>query len=123
MNYLGIDYGTKRVGLATAVSGVISPLAVIPNDQHLLAEINKIVSQHQIHKIYVGMSEGGFADITKQFVDQLKKVIKLPVETVNEAVSTIEAQQIYRANGGKLKKYRNKIDAVSAAVILNRLSV
>lgn len=123
MNYLGIDYGTKRIGLAVAVNGIISPLTVIPNNKATFTAIRQIVVAHQIHRVYVGISEGNFAALTKQFARQLAGVLQLPVETIEESVSTIEADQIYRANRGKLKNYRHRIDAVSAAVILNRLSI
>ncbi len=123
MNLLGIDYGTKRIGLAIAINGVISPLSVIVNDSNSITKIQEAINQHHIHKVYVGVSEGHFAVITRQFVEKLTHVLKLPVETIEEAVSTIEAGQIYRQNRGKNKHYQDRIDAISAAVILNRLLI
>lgn len=122
-NYLGIDFGTKHIGLAIAIRGIISPLTTIANDSNTTAKIQQIILDHQIHKVYVGISQGKIADITKEFVAKLSGVLKLPVETVDESFSTIEAETIYKANRGSKKHYHHQIDAVSAAVILNRLLI
>jgi RNase H-fold protein (predicted Holliday junction resolvase) len=50
-------------------------------------------------------------------------VLKLNIETVEESVSTIEAEQIYIQNGNKKKDYKKLIDSVAAAVILRRIIV
>lgn len=121
-NFLAIDYGTKNVGLAYSVSGIISTLPAIKNDQHLFESIKKTISLYSIGKIYVGLSEGLFAQQTLEFVSKLRGMLELPVETVEEAVSTIEAAEIYRSNQGKQKNYKKLVDSVSAAVILRRVT-
>lgn len=123
MNLLGIDYGTKRIGLAVSINGIINPLSVIPNNSAVFPHLRQLIADYQIHKVYVGMSQGRIADVTTEFVDKLTNMLKLPVETIDESFSTIEAEAIYKQNSGKKKKYHRHIDAVSAAVILNRLSI
>jgi RNase H-fold protein (predicted Holliday junction resolvase) len=113
MNYLSIDYGSKRVGLAYTVNNIIFTLPQINNDNNTLSKIQKFINSHTIGKIYVGLSEGKFAQKTLDFVNILKKEFNVPVETVEESVSTIEANQL-RPNNPK------KNDSVSAAIILNR---
>ena len=121
MNALSIDYGSKRIGMAISIQGIIQPLTVIKNDPHFLDQLNQIISDYKIDKIFVGISEGLFALKTKKFVDELKNMIILPIETVEEAVSTIEADHIYSANKRPKKDYKKNIDAVAAAVILQRV--
>ena len=121
MNYLAIDYGTKRIGLAVSTLDIITPILAIKNDDHLFANLQKIISEYRIDKIYVGLSEGEFANLTRNFVEELKKVIKLDIETIEEAVSTIEAQQIFLQNKKKKKNYKDTIDSMAAAVILRRV--
>jgi putative transcription antitermination factor YqgF len=121
MNYLAIDYGTKNIGLAVSVLGIITPIPAIKNDDNTISNLQKIISDYKIDGVYVGVSQGAFADITKTFVDKLRSVIKLNIETVEEAVSTIEAQQIYIQNKNKKKDYKKLIDSVAAAVILRRI--
>ena len=50
----------------------------------------------------------------------LQNMLKLPVEGVEETVSTIEATQIFLTNKKNKKKYKSLIDSISAAVILRR---
>ncbi len=121
MNYLGIDYGTKNIGLAVSILGIITPISAIKNDDHIIANLQKIISDYKIDGVYVGVSEGDFATITKTFVEKLHSVLQLNIETVEEAVSTIEAQQIYIKNKNKKKDYKKLIDSVAAAVILRRI--
>jgi len=111
MNYLAIDYGTKRVGFAYTVNNIIFTLPQVNNDELLFDKISNIIKTHAINKIFVGISQGRFANITNDFVKNIEISMAVPVETVEEAVSTIEAH--------KLKKSKS-IDSVAAAIILNR---
>lgn len=120
MNCLAIDYGIKRIGLAISVQGIISPFSVIPNDKNFINVLEDVIKSHKIDKIYVGVSEGEVAELTKKFVEKLSHMIQLPIETVEEAVSTIEADEIYIRNKRKKKDYKKQIDSVAAAVILRR---
>jgi len=121
MNYLSIDYGSKRVGLAFAINGVIATLPAVANDQKLIPHLREIIDKYQISKIYIGLSYGHFALVTLEFVKQLQGVLELPVETVEEAVSTIEADEIFEDSRVKKQKYRTRIDSIAAAVILRRV--
>jgi len=121
MNALSVDYGSKQIGLAISIQGVIQPLDVIKNDSNFLPQLQKIITDYQIDKIFVGISQGLFAVKTQEFVNWLKNMITLPIETVEEAVSTIEADQIYLANKKPKKDYKKNIDAIAAAVILKRV--
>lgn len=121
MNYLAIDFGTKRIGLAYSQDGIISTLPVVKNDPELIKNIKKVINEYHIDKIYVGISEGVFGDTTQKFVTYLGSMIRLPIDTVEEAVSTIEADAIFKKNKKSAKLYHQLIDSISAAVILNRV--
>jgi len=118
---LAIDYGTKRLGLAYSLSGIVFTLPGLNNDQNLFANLKEIIDKHSITKIYVGISEGIMAQKILKFVSVLTGMLKLPVETVEEAVSTIEAAEIYRRNLKRKKDYKQLVDSVAAAVILRRV--
>lgn len=120
-NILAIDYGLKRIGLAYAVSKIITPLPMLKNDAKLIENLAKIIKAYSIEKIYVGISEGRLATKSFDFVIGLRNMLKLPVETVEEAVSTIEAAEILIKNRHPKKQHRHLVDSVSAAVILNRV--
>jgi len=59
--------------------------------------------------------------MTKKFIEKLSRVVKLPIETVEEAVSTIEADNLFLKNKKRVKNYQQEIDSMSAAIILNRV--
>jgi RNase H-fold protein (predicted Holliday junction resolvase) len=50
-------------------------------------------------------------------------MVELDIEMIEEAISTIEADQIYKKNKRPKKKYKSKIDSIAAAVILRRAIV
>ncbi len=120
MNYLAIDYGTKRIGLAITVMDIISPINAISNDKFVFDNLNKIIFDYKIDKIFVGICEGEFAIKTKKFVKELQSMVKLPIETIEESVSTIEATKLFSDNQKKKKDYKKSIDSMSAAIILRR---
>lgn len=121
MNFLGIDYGTKNIGLAVAINGIISPLTVIRNNSQVFEQISRLVKDYQISKIYVGISEGKIALKTRLFVKKISAIINLPFELVEESVSTIEAQAIFKNNRHSSKRSKDILDSVAACVILNRV--
>jgi putative Holliday junction resolvase len=123
MNLLGIDYGKKRIGLAVAIKGIITPLDVIRNDSATISKIVTVIAENHIDEVYVGLSEGHLRPLILNFVASLQCVIKLKVKTVEESVSTIEAEEIYKTNRNPKKDYKKKIDSIAAAVILRRVLI
>lgn len=121
MNYLAIDFGTKRIGLAYSLNGIIFTLPMVKNDDKFIETLQQIITEHRIEKIYVGLCEGKIAELTKMFVAKLSPMVKLPIETVEEAVSTIEADSIFSKSKKNTKNYKKEIDSIAAAVILNRV--
>ena len=121
MNYLAIDYGTKRIGLAYSINDIIFTLPMVKNDNNFFKILSQIIADYHLEKIYIGLSEGKIADMTKNFVTKLHSMLNLPIETVEEAVSTIEAEAIFKNNKKASKKYSQQIDSIAAAVILRRV--
>lgn len=121
MNNLAIDFGTKRIGLAYSINDLIFTLPATKNDEHIFDNLQKIIKDYQIEKIYVGLCEGKIANLTKVFVAKLSTMVKLNIETVEESVSTLEADKIFVNSKNKNKNYQQQIDSIAAAVILNRV--
>ncbi len=117
MNALGLDFGTKRIGVAISVNGVIIPQTTQINNPLIFDKLQKIIDEYQLSVIYIGLSQGKIANLTRDFIEQLKTKVTIPIETVDESVSTIEAQN-YIAPGKK--DYSHKIDGIAAAIILQR---
>jgi len=119
MRLLGIDYGSKRVGLAlTDDKGMMAfPHNVIPNDAGLLAQIEKIVAKEKVSMIVVGHSlnrEGTPNKVharVEEFIQDLTLALGIPVELEPEQYTTQEAIRIQGRN--------DKTDAAAATIILN----
>ena len=102
MNILGIDYGKKRIGLAWMQEGfdVVLPYGIVINDQRSTAKLDKLVQEEKIDKIVVGLpfgldgGENENVEKVKKFVDELKKVLEIPIEFVDERFTTAEAKQM-----------------------------
>ena len=133
MKYLGIDYGTKRVGLAASdESGTLArPFAVILNDKKLIAEIAGIVAKEGIESIVVGYSQsndGGDNKVNEaiqDFVASLTLETMLPIDMMNEAFTSYEAhgRKGKESNDARQMKAPTKpadLDARAAAIILER---
>jgi len=121
MNSLAIDFGTKRIGLAYSINDIIFTLPMEKNDSKFIDKLHQIISEHRIEKIYIGLSQGKIADMTQKFASKLSSMIKLPIETVEETASTIEADKLFLQNKKNSKNYQKQIDSVAAAIILNRV--
>jgi putative Holliday junction resolvase len=122
---LGIDYGLVNTGLAICDVDIVSPLKIInsKNFTHLQTEISSVITKNRITKIVIGLplsydgSENPQSTKVRQFANNLKKYIKLPILFVNEFGSTQE----FLSNGVISKMSRKKTknnDHYSAAVIL-----
>ncbi len=118
MKYLSIDYGTKRVGIATSDdSGVMAfPLRVLLNSRSLAAHIAKICRDERIDVIVMGESlnfQNKHNSIMSEiipFAEKLKNESGLPVVYMNEVLSSQEAMHLQGDN--------KENDSSAAAIIL-----
>jgi len=102
MRYLGIDYGHKKVGLATSdeAGHFAFPYKVVANTPKLIAEIKNICTEEKIEKIIIGESlnlEGKpnlIMGAITEFKDKLEKEINLPIELEREFFTTWEAKRL-----------------------------
>lgn len=119
MRYLGIDYGSKRIGVAVSdTEGRIAlPRKVIEGGiKELRKELRELLREGPIAKIVVGLPlalDGRETDETrevKNFAEKLRQKWNIPVEFENEMLTTKIAEE-----GGAKKEL---VDASSAAIIL-----
>lgn len=121
MRYIGIDYGAKRIGLALSDPGAqfAFPHETIPNDATTLDRIRQVVKREGVGGIVVGdarASNGEANPITAEaetFIDSLKTHLRIPIHTVSEAWSSVEARRFAPQDAGHN-------DASAAAIILQR---
>ena len=132
MRYLGIDYGSKRVGLSLSdeEGSLAFPYKIIPNDLSLSDTIHNICGVEEISAIVIGESYDLSFNPNKIMgsIEDLKKTLEIeldmPVYYEKEFMTTIEA----RGRGGKEINNAKKVskekqvpaDASAAALILQR---
>lgn len=116
MRYLGIDFGLKRVGLATSEGQIASCGKVIAGSgfQDLL---NKLIKESSgFDQLVIGMPEGKMGKVIKKVVKSLRSLDFKVIET-DETLSTQQAtSQMVTLNIPKKKRRVN--DAYSASIIL-----
>lgn len=129
---LGIDYGTKRVGMAISdENGTLAfPNGIFPNDLNLYKEIEEILEKENIQEIVVGESmdlSGKPNILMKQiqiFINELESRFTIPVFKEKEFLTSVEARGRSgkeKNNARKVKKEINKkVDDSAAALILQR---
>lgn len=84
---LGIDYGPKNIGLAISEGFIAEPYEVIHHPEAL----KDIITKLKINKIIVGVSEGQSRELAQDFGKNLQSVIGLPIEFVDETLTSFEA--------------------------------
>ena len=120
MRYLGIDFGLKKIGLAISDGDLPRPYKVIrvKTPENSINEIKEIIQKEKIDKVIVGVSEGEMAEKSKKFASFVKSKIATDTETIDETLSSQNAQNQLRSVKKQRKKRKELEDAVSASLIL-----
>jgi len=122
MRHLGIDFGTKKVGLALSdEAGVMGfPHAVVKNDEGLLLRLTTLIETERVGRIVIGESlnssgnDNPVAEAARVFGEALKAHTNIPVAYEMEAFSTQEARRDFEGN----RTNTGELDASAAALIL-----
>ena len=120
MRVLGIDYGTRKIGLALATSKIAEPLRVVrvKSDEEALEKMEIVIDEEQIKSIVVGVSEKETGKKSIQFGQRLKERTGLKVDFQDEALTTQDANKLSLEAGIGRKKRKELEDAYSATLIL-----
>lgn len=127
--YLGIDYGTKRIGLAVGDSEgrLVTPLRMVQPGPALEAQVRAVLAaaaEYEIDGFVVGLplnmddTEGPQAKLTRAFGDALAGAAHLPVHYYDERLSSCAAEELLLDAELTRKKKRGRIDSVAAQVML-----
>lgn len=129
--YMGLDFGTKTVGVA-----VSDPLGITAQSvetitrksnkklRQTLARIELLIKEYQIDKIVLGLpknmnnSLGVRAEETMEFQAMLEKRTGLEVILWDERLTTVQSEQILIESGVRRENRKEKIDQLAAGFIL-----
>jgi putative Holliday junction resolvase len=136
---LAIDYGQKRLGLALSDENRVAsrPYATWTrtNRRRDLARLRDLVRQERVCRIVVGLplhldgTPSEMSEEAKRFAARVEKAVGLPVEMMDERLSSWEAQETITASrpgkqssrrplGRSAEKQQTPLDKVAAAIIL-----
>ena len=131
MRIIGLDYGTKTVGVAVSDALMITaqPLETIERKsanklRQTLARIESIIEEYQAERIVLGYPKnmnntlGERAEACKDFADKLERRTGIPVVMWDERLSTVSAEHVLIESGVRRENRKAVIDKIAACVIL-----
>ena len=129
MKYLGLDLGTKTLGLA-----ISDPLGIIAtsykilrhNEDYdsLLPMLKEEIEKNHIEALVLGFpknmnnSVGERGEIALSFKEKLEEEFQLPVYMQDERLTTRQAESLLISNDTSRKKRKKVIDSLAATIIL-----
>lgn len=125
MNYLGLDLGTKTLGLAISKGVIATTLKTIRYDDidKLIEQLNEIILDNKIDIIVLGMPKNMNHTIGPRPIETLE--FKQKLENLNynvvlqdERLSTVSAHNYMIKADLSRKKRKEKVDALAATIIL-----
>ena len=130
MRYLGIDLGSKTVGLAmsdTTLTIASTYKTIFFKDEDYNSTINEIkdfIKENNITKIILGLPKnmnntlGERAEITLKYKELLEQSTDLPVIMFDERLTSVISNSILIEADMSRKKRKKKVDSIAAQIIL-----
>jgi putative pre-16S rRNA nuclease len=123
--YLGVDYGTKRVGLAISdrLGLTARPLEVVARAV-VVKRVQELHEEYTVTTMVVGLptglagQEGASAAGARALGDELSAATGIPVEYLDERFTSKLAEDVLLQSGMKRSERRATVDKVAAAIIL-----
>lgn len=137
MRFLGIDYGTKRIGVAISDENctLAFPKEIVLNDKNIFNKIGDIIRNENVGEIVVGESVdfsgklNALSGRIEVFILELKEKFNLPIHKQKEFLTSVEARKSGSSKKdfnpsqahSKVKQIKSgRVDASAAALILQR---
>jgi len=125
---LAVDYGRKRIGLALSdeLGLTAQPLTTITrsNRRDDLRRLREICREHGVTNILVGKpihlsgEDSEMSAEAARFAARLEKLLGIPVELVDERLTSWEAEQAVLARKPSSSRRQQPLDAIAAAILL-----
>lgn len=126
MKYLGLDLGTKTLGLSISNGEIASSFKTIRYEtlEELFSELDKVVEEHKIECMVLGYPKnmnntiGPKAILTEEFQKKLQERYSILVDLQDERLSTVAAHNYMIEGDLSRKKRKQKVDSLAATIIL-----
>lgn len=127
---LGLDVGKKRLGVAgcdgTGLIATGLTTIVRGSWQHDMEQLRLIIEARQVQVLVIGMpynlqGELGFqAKYVEKYAGKLARALGLPIEYVDERLTSYEAEEMIKSGGISLSQNKGLIDRKAASIILQK---
>ena len=128
MRILALDHGTVRIGVALSdeLKMIASPLEYIPAEPFadFLTRLKSLTTEKQVEQIIVGMprnmdgSYGPAAQKVREFIEQLRTEVTIPIRTWDERLTSSQANRILIQGNVRRDKRKETVDKMAAAILL-----
>lgn len=128
MRIMALDFGTKRIGIAMSDELLLTAQGLDSLERKVLKsdleEIAKLAQDNNVEEIVVGLPlnmNGTYSAKTKEvveFVDELSKVVSVPIKTWDERLTSMQAERILLDADASRAKRRKVTDKLAAQIIL-----
>lgn len=123
--YLGVDYGTKRVGLAISdgLGLTARPLDVVAR-RDLGPELRRIADEYPVDGVVVGLPtalrghEGESAEGARELGEEIRRILGVPIHYIDERFTSRMAESVLLESGMRRRERKEAVDKVAAAIIL-----
>jgi len=127
---MAIDYGERSIGVAISdeLQLTVRPLTTIRRGKQKYAQvierIGSLVAENEIVTLVVGLplnmdgTRGAAVERVERFISDLRRSVSIPIVTVDERLSSYEADRILREMGVGLRERRARSDEYAASIIL-----
>ncbi|MEE9167645.1 MAG: Holliday junction resolvase RuvX [Candidatus Neomarinimicrobiota bacterium] len=125
---LGIDFGSRRVGLALSDAGrlIASPLRTLEyrDTSGLIQKLTSLIQELRVAKIVVGLPLNMKGERTSQtilveeFASTLQEKTPVPIDFIDERLTSVEAIRVLHRRGLKPSRNKGMIDKTAAAIFL-----
>ena len=127
MRYIGLDLGTKTLGISLSNGVIATNYKTIRHNEdydYLIDEVNKLILEKNIDKIVLGFPKnmnntiGERANITLSFKDKLEHITNKEVILEDERLTSCVANQVLLEEENSRKKRKERVDGVASVIIL-----
>lgn len=131
MRIMGLDFGSKTVGVAVSDSLLITAqgLEIIQRKEEnklrrTLARIEELIEEYEVEEIVLGLplnmnaTEGVRVELTREFQEKLERRTGLPVILWDERLTTVAADKIMMERGVRRERRKDYVDKIAETLIL-----
>lgn len=127
MRYMGLDLGTKTLGISLSNGVIASVYGTLRHDEEydrIANEVKELANEKKVDVIVLGFPKnmnntiGERAEITLEFKKKLEELTNLPIELEDERLTSVVANNVLINADTSRKKRKERVDGMASVIIL-----